>query len=107
MEINNDADSVFVALKQETLGKFKQLTFLDQPTGKTMEYNLLVPQAPHTAQQLPLVLFMADASIVGNFIRWEAGSVLPDTGRAMEHMASFDYGYQIAAVRDWLFRQGK
>lgn len=26
MEINNDADSVFVALKQETLSKFKQQT---------------------------------------------------------------------------------
>ena len=25
----------------------------------------------------------------------------------MEHMASFDYGYKIAAVRDWLFKQSK
>ena len=33
--------------------------------------------------------------------------ILPHTGRAMEHMASFDYGYKIAAVRDWLFRQCK
>ena len=96
-----------MALKQETLGKFKQLTFLDQPTGKTMEYNLLVPQAPpHRSAAAPGAL-MADDSTVINFIRWEAGSVLPYTGRAMEHMASFDYGYQIAAVRDWLFRQGK
>ena len=30
-----------------------------------------------------------------NFIKWESGSVLPETGRAMEHMASFDYGYKI------------
>ena len=42
-----------------------------------------------------------------NFIKWEAGSVLPKTGRAMEHMVSFDYGYKIAAVRDWLFKQSK
>ena len=42
-----------------------------------------------------------------NFIKWETGSVLPETGRAMEHMASFDYGYKIAAVRDWLFMQSK
>ena len=42
-----------------------------------------------------------------NFIRWEAGSVLPESGKGMEHMASFDYGYKIAAVRDWLFRQSK
>ena len=38
-----------------------------------------------------------------HFFQWEAGSVLPETGRAMEHMASFDYGYKIDAVRDWLF----
>ena len=42
-----------------------------------------------------------------NFIRWEAGSVLPESGKGMEHMASFDYGYKIAAVRDWLFKQSK
>ena len=60
MVINKDSDSVFVALKQETLGKFKQLTYNDKQTGK-----------------------------------------------GMEHMASFDYGYKIAAVRDWLFMQSK
>ena len=41
-----------------------------------------------------------------NFIRWEAGSVLPASGKGMEHMASFDYGNKLA-VRDWLFRQCK
>ncbi len=280
MEINKDSDSVFVALKQETLSKFKQLTFKDEQTGKTMEYNLFIPEAAETGQKYPLVLFMADASTAGkevtvpltqgygalefasdrdqkehpsfvlvpqytdwavqddwsttdevemtirllqsvckeynvdtdrlyttgqsmggmmsfyfnithpdlfaaslfvssqwdtskmqdfgrkhffyivaggdqkayggmqdlakvlkandarvdsaswsaklpveeqerlaeqliarggniNFIKWEAGSVLPETGRAMEHMASFDYGYKIAAVRDWLFKQSK
>ena len=280
MVINKDSDSVFVALKQEALGKFKQLTFNDEQTGKTMEYNLLVPEGAENGQKFPLVLFMADASTAGkevtapltqgygalefasdrdqqkhpsfvlvpqytdwavqddwsttdevemtirlldavckeynvdtnrlyttgqsmggmmsfyfnithpdifaaslfvssqwdtskmqdfgnkhffyivaggdqkasggmrdlakvlkdndarvdsaswsaklpsseqeklaeeliarggnvNFIKWEAGSVLPETGRAMEHMASFDYGYKIAAVRDWLFRQSK
>ena len=280
MVINKDSDSVFVALKQEALGKFKQLTFNDEQTGKTMEYNLLVPEGAETGQKFPLVLFMADASTAGkevsapltqgygalefasdrdqqkhpsfvlvpqytdwavqddwsttdevemtirllqtvckeynvdtnrlyttgqsmggmmsfyfnithpnlfaaslfvssqwdtskmqdfgnkhffyivaggdqkasggmqdlakvlkennarvdsaswsaklpaqeqerlaeeliarggnvNFIKWKAGSVLPETGRAMEHMASFDYGYKIAAIRDWLFRQSK
>ena len=280
MEINKDSDSTFVSLKNETLKKFKQLTFNDTQTGKTMAYNLLVPEGAEAGKKLPLVLFMADASTVGkdvtapltqgygalefasdrdqkehpsfvlvpqytewavqddwsttdevemtirllekvckeynvdtnrlyttgqsmggmmsfyfnithpdlfaaslfvssqwdtskmqdfgrkhffyivagsdqkasggmrdlakvlkendarvdsaswsaklpsgeqeklaeeliarggniNFIKWEAGSVLPHTGRAMEHMASFDYGYKIAAVRDWLFRQSR
>ena len=131
MSVNKDSDSAFVALKNETLKKFRQLTFEDAKTGKTMSYNLLVPEGAEAGQKLPLVLFMADASTAGkdvtapltqgygalefasnrdgniNFIKWEAGSVLPETGRAMEHMASFDYGYKIAAVRDWLFKQSK
>ena len=280
MEIDKDSDSVFVALKKETLGKFKQFTFSDSQTGKTMEYNLLVPEGAEAGEKLPLVLFMADASTVGkevtapltqgygalefasdrdqqlhpsfvlvpqytdwavqddwsttdevemtirlldavckeynvdtsrlyttgqsmggmmsfyfnithpdlfaaslfvssqwdtskmqdfgkkhffyivaggdqkasggmqdltkvlrdneariesaswsaklssqdqerlaeqliargsniNFILWETGSVLPESGKGMEHMASFDYGYKIAAVRDWLYKQSK
>ena len=280
MEIDKESDSVFVALKKETLGKFKQFTFNDSQTGKTMEYNLLVPEGAEVGMKLPLVLFMADASTVGkevtapltqgygalefasdrdqrlhpsfvlvpqytdwavqddwsttdevemtirlldavckeynvdtsrlyttgqsmggmmsfyfnivhpnlfaaslfvssqwdtskmqdfgkkhffyivaggdqkasggmqdltkvlreneariesaswsaklpaeqqermakelissgsgiNFIKWETGSVLPESGQGMEHMASFDYGYKIAAVRDWLFQQSK
>ena len=280
MEFNKDSDSTFVALKNETLKKFKQFTFNDAVIGKTMEYSLLVPEGYDGTTSYPLVLFMADASTVGkevtapltqgygalefasdrdqkahpsfvlvpqytdwavhddwsttdevemtirllekickeynvdtkrlyttgqsmggmmsfyfniahpdlfaaslfvssqwdtskmqdfgkkkffyivaggdqkasggmrdlaevlkendaridsaswsaklpseeqerlavelivrggniNFIKWETGSVLPETGRAMEHNASFDYGYKIAAVRDWLFRQSK
>ncbi len=280
MKIDKESDSVFVALKKETLGKFKQFTFSDSQTGKTMEYNLLVPEGAEAGEKLPLVLFMADASTVGkevttpltqgygalefasdrdqrlhpsfvlvpqytdwavqddwsttdevemtirlldavckeynvdtsrlyttgqsmggmmsfyfnithpdlfaaslfvssqwdtskmqdfgkkhffyivaggdqkasggmqdltkvlreneariesaswsaklpaeqqermakelisrgsgiNFIKWETGSVLPESGQGMEHMASFDYGYKIAAVRDWLFQQSK
>ena len=280
MEINKDSDSTYVALKNEALAKFKQFTFEDAETGKTLEYNLMVPVGYDGTKSYPLVLFMADASTVGkdvtapltqgygalefasdrdqqkhpsfvlvpqytewavqddwsttdevemtirllqsvckeykvdtnrlyttgqsmggmmsfyfnithpdlfaaslfvssqwdttkmkefgkkhffyivaggdqkasggmkdlaevlkqqnakvdsaswsaklpqaeqerlaeeliakggniNFIKWETGSVLPEAGRAMEHMASFDYGYKIAAVRDWLFEQHK
>ena len=64
VEIDKEADSTFVRLKQETLGKFKQLTFNDEMTGKTMEYNLLVPEGYDGTQSYPLVLFMADASTV-------------------------------------------
>ena len=65
MEIDNDSDSVFVSLKKETLDKFKQLTFNDARTGKTMEYNLLVPDGAEAGQKYPLILFMADASTAG------------------------------------------
>ena len=264
MSVNKDSDSTFVALKNETLKKFKQLAFNDEQTGKTMEYNLLIPEGVEAGEKLPLVLFMADASTAGkevtapltqgygalepqytdwavqddwsttdevemtirllekvckeynvdtnrlyttgqsmggmmsfylnithpdlfaaslfvssqwdtskmqdfgekhffyivaggdqkasggmrdlakvlkengariesaswsaklpsseqerlaeeliardgniNFIKWETGSVLPESGKGMEHMASFDYGYKIDAVRDWLFKQSK
>ena len=280
MMVNKDTDSVYAALKNETFDKFEQFIYEDAETGKTMQYNLFVPDAYDGKQSYPLVLFMADASTVGkdvttpltqgygalefaskrdqqkhpsfvlvpqytdwavqddwsttdevemtirllekvckeynvdtnrlyttgqsmggmmsfyfnithpdlfaaslfvssqwdtkkmqdfgrkhffyivaggdqkayggmqdlakvlkandarvdsaswsaklpveeqerlaeeliarggniNFIKWETGSVLPETGRAMEHMASFDYGYKIAAVRDWLFKQSK
>ena len=72
MEINKDSDSTFVALKNETLKKFKQLTFNDTQTGKTMEYNLLIPEGAEAGQKLPLVLFMADASTVGSGL-WSVG----------------------------------
>ena len=65
MEINKDSDSTFVALKNETLKKFKQLTYNDTQTGKTMEYNLLVPEGAEAGEKFPLVLFMADASTAG------------------------------------------
>ena len=42
-----------------------------------------------------------------NFIRWEAGTVLPESGKGMEHMASFDFAYKLTPVRDWLFQQHK
>ena len=65
IEINKDSDSTFVALKNETLKKFKQLTFNDNETGKTMEYSLLVPEDYDGTASYPLILFMADASTVG------------------------------------------
>ena len=64
MEMSKDSDSAFVALKNQTLGKFKQLKFEDSETGKTMEYNLLVPEGYDGTKSYPLVLFMADASTV-------------------------------------------
>lgn len=42
-----------------------------------------------------------------NMIRFEKGSVLADGETGMEHMASFNYAYQLAKVRDWLFEQSK
>lgn len=39
-----------------------------------------------------------------NMIRFEEGSVLTE-GSGMEHNASFNYGYKMSVVRDWVFEQ--
>lgn len=44
--------------------------------------------------------------IKANMIRFETGTVLTG-GTGMEHMASFNYGYKLEAVRDWLYQQTK
>lgn len=42
-----------------------------------------------------------------NFITWTTGTVLVNSNKNMEHMASFDYAYTVPALRDWLFEQKK
>ena len=60
---------------------------------------------PAEQERLAEALIAKEGNI--NFICFEKGSVLPESGQGMEHMASFDFGYKIAAVRDWLFEQSK
>lgn len=43
----------------------------------------------------------------GNMIRFETGTVFKEGESGQEHMASFNYGYRLTAVRDWLFEQTK
>ena len=40
-------------------------------------------------------------------VRFETGTVFKEGESGMEHMASFNYGYRLSAVRDWLFAQSK
>lgn len=42
-----------------------------------------------------------------NMVRFETGTVFKEGESGMEHMASFNYGYRLTAVRDWLFKQTK
>ena len=42
-----------------------------------------------------------------NMVRFETGSVFKEGESGQEHMASFNYGYKLTAVRDWLFAQSK
>lgn len=64
MQINKDDDTAFVALKQAVVPTFKQFTYQDKQSGKSMEYNLFIPDG-WERNNYPLVLFIADASTAG------------------------------------------
>lgn len=59
---------------------------------------------PSDEQNAKVAEMLAKGNAI-NFISFSKGSVLPESGRGMEHMASFDYAYKLGAVRDWLFEQ--
>ena len=42
-----------------------------------------------------------------NMVRFETGTVFKEGQSGMEHMYSFNYGYKLTAVRDWLFEQSR
>ena len=42
-----------------------------------------------------------------NFATWETGTVMTNTDEGSEHRASFDHGYTVPVVRDWIYSQSK
>ncbi len=64
--VDKSKDSVLTALKQETLTKFQQFTYQDETTGKQMVYNLCFPKDYDETQQYPMIMFIGDASTVGD-----------------------------------------
>ncbi len=79
--------------------------------GKVLACQGVVPakgqwnaKLPVTEQNDSVRTMLAKGNDI-NFITFTKGSVLPESGRGMEHMASFDYAYRLDAVRDWLFDQ--
>ena len=66
------------------------------------EWDAQLDDAEQTANVEKLLAEELDA----NMVRFETGTVL-NGGQGMEHMASFNYGYKLTAVRDWLFKQSK
>lgn len=57
-------DVVLQTLVAENVDKFIQAEFADPETGKTMQYNLFIPDDYDERKQYPLLLFIADASTV-------------------------------------------
>ncbi|MCD8309648.1 MAG: prolyl oligopeptidase family serine peptidase [Prevotellaceae bacterium] len=55
-------DARLQAVLDETVHKFIQCTYTDAQTGKTMEYNLYIPESYDDKTDYPLILFIGDAS---------------------------------------------
>ncbi|MER5217109.1 alpha/beta hydrolase-fold protein [Streptomyces sp. NPDC002838] len=53
------------SLTSEVKGKFKQYTYKDAKTGQSLPYNLYVPADYDASKSYPLVLYIADSSLVG------------------------------------------
>ncbi len=58
-------------------------------------------------KQSSAVAELLSLGLDANMIRFETGTVFKEGESGMEHMASFNYGYSLTAVRDWLFEQTK
>lgn len=53
------------SLVSEVKGEFEQFTYEDSRTGESLPYNLYVPEDYDASKSYPLVLYIADSSLVG------------------------------------------
>ena len=58
-------DTVLQSMISEVVPKFKQFTYTDSETGKTLTYNLYIPDDYDPSKSYPLVYYIADSSVVG------------------------------------------
>ncbi len=63
--VDKSGDAVLQKLIEENVPKFRQFTYSDPENGKSLEYNLFVPEGYDGNRSCPLVMFIADASTVG------------------------------------------
>ncbi|MFZ5969574.1 MAG: hypothetical protein ACOYVK_20635 [Bacillota bacterium] len=63
--VDKSSDTELQSMISEVEGKFKQFEFKDPDTGKTVPYNLYIPDDYDSSKSYPLVLFIADSSVVG------------------------------------------
>lgn len=65
INIDKSGDEELQSILSEVVSKYQQLEFNDPETGKTLEYNLYVPENYDSSRSYPLVLFMPDSSLAG------------------------------------------
>lgn len=63
--IDKSSDTELQSLITDVEGKFQQFEYTDKETGYTVPYNLYIPEDYDDSKSYPLVLFIADSSVVG------------------------------------------
>lgn len=63
--IDKSSDTELQTMISEVESKFQQFEYTDPETGKTVLYNLYIPAGYDSSKSYPLVLFIADSSVVG------------------------------------------
>jgi len=63
--VDKSSDTALQTMISSVKDKFKQFTYTDATTGKTLPYNLFIPANYDASKSYPLVLFIADSSVVG------------------------------------------
>ena len=62
--IDKTSDTELQETISEVLEKFQVFTYEDTETGKSLDYNLFIPEEYDPSQSYPLVLFIPDSSLV-------------------------------------------
>lgn len=66
LQYQKASDSELQRMLEEDVPKFKQETYKDPKTGKSITYNLYLPDNYDASKKYPMVVFIADASCVSS-----------------------------------------
>ena len=92
---------IYVASAGDTKASTGQREVIDMFSAKGVQYV----SYQNVNAKSPVVSPLPEQPV--NFITFKKGTTLQDETQTQmqEHMTSFDYGYKIKALRDWLFAQ--
>ncbi|MBD0384672.1 hypothetical protein ICC18_32040 [Paenibacillus sp. WST5] len=63
--VDKSGDTVLQSMIANVEPKFQQFEYTDSETGKTLAYNLYIPDDYDPSKSYPMVLFIADSSVIG------------------------------------------
>ena len=63
--VDKSADSALQAMIAEVAPRFELMTYADEETGATLQYQLFIPEDYDDTKRYPLIQFIPDSSVVG------------------------------------------